>query len=45
LKENKKEIKCPICTGPMKYKGKIDDVGKRKLWQCPFCKNVEIIYE
>lgn len=42
----KKKVKpdCPICTGPMDYKGKINNNGA-KLYQCSFCRNVEIIYE
>jgi hypothetical protein len=47
LKENKVEKKkeCPDCLGYLEYKGKLDNDGVRKLYQCSSCKNIEIIYE
>ena len=42
------ERDCPECKTRMESKGSmtdIDDNGYYNLWQCPKCKNIEILWE
>jgi len=39
------ERDCPVCQTRMEEKGSIDSKsGSVEIWQCPNCKNVEILY-
>lgn len=48
LKNKKDERDCPLCGTRMESKGSMtdyDENGHWCLWQCPKCKNAEILWE
>jgi hypothetical protein len=49
MSKKKDERDCPKCGTRMESKGSMsefnDDSGNYCLWQCPKCKNVEILWE